>query len=232
MPFVTLTLLSKPNDRVALRWWLGKWQINWFEQRIQDSQEPLRRIGDFANGGATEQSFEENYKLPYTQPLAKSYSELQQQIARMSALSIPELVDDLFPAADLSLSALREIAISCISEVTNVDELFDAIKTSITQPEAPTGETVRIMSLHGSKGLTSKIAIVTGCNEGLIPYVPDDKTPAEQRADLEEQTPFILCCHSRDAKTFLSYPPLEACLTLKQNKLMSKSLALDGWVER
>lgn len=184
--FCLLTLLSKPNDRVALRWWLGKDSSTGLSNAYrtlrshceESENSPMEALGAINRG---------ELKLPYAQPLAKSYSELQQQLARMSVLSIPELIDDLFPAADLSLSALREIAMSCISEVANVDELFDAIKTSITQPEAPTGETVRIMSLHGSKGLTSKIAIVTGCNEGLIPYIPDDKTLAEKRAALEEQ---------------------------------------------
>jgi DNA helicase-2/ATP-dependent DNA helicase PcrA len=46
---------------------------------------------------------------------------------------------------------------------------------------------VRVMSLHKSKGLTSKVAIVAGCIEGLIPTTDSDHTPAQAQANLHEQ---------------------------------------------
>jgi len=46
---------------------------------------------------------------------------------------------------------------------------------------------VRVMSLHKSKGLTSRATIVSGCVHGLIPF-EDHRQPAdEQEATLKEQ---------------------------------------------
>lgn len=49
------------------------------------------------------------------------------------------------------------------------------------------GNFVRVMSLHKSKGLTCKAAVIAGCIQGLIPVQAADETPAEQAAILKEQ---------------------------------------------
>jgi DNA helicase-2/ATP-dependent DNA helicase PcrA len=46
---------------------------------------------------------------------------------------------------------------------------------------------VRVMSLHKSKGLTSRVTIVSGCTHGLIPFVNFDESPDEAAATLREQ---------------------------------------------
>jgi DNA helicase-2/ATP-dependent DNA helicase PcrA len=43
------------------------------------------------------------------------------------------------------------------------------------------------MSLHKSKGLTSRAVIVASCVEGLITFRKDSAAPAEQEAILREQ---------------------------------------------
>ena len=73
-------------------------------------------------------------------------------------------------------------------ELEGVDDLFDRVKTHITQPEMPEeGEFARVMSLHKSKGLTSKVAIVAGCTQGLIPFQDNEQPQSEQDAILREQ---------------------------------------------
>ena len=49
------------------------------------------------------------------------------------------------------------------------------------------GDFVRVMSLHKSKGLTSRGVIVPGCIQGMIPFQDRDETPDEQSANLQEQ---------------------------------------------
>jgi len=49
------------------------------------------------------------------------------------------------------------------------------------------GDFVRIMSLHKSKGLTCRVAIVAGCIRGLVPFQNLKETPAEQAEILLEQ---------------------------------------------
>ena len=43
------------------------------------------------------------------------------------------------------------------------------------------------MSLHKAKGLTSKVAIVAGCIQGLIPTLDRTANEEEQETSLEEQ---------------------------------------------
>jgi superfamily I DNA/RNA helicase len=83
---------------------------------------------------------------------------------------------------------LREVALLAIPQLEDVGGLFDRIKTHITQPEMPEeGDFVRVMSLHKSKGLTSRVVIVAGCTRGLIPFQDNDQAPVEQDAILQEQ---------------------------------------------
>lgn len=75
-----------------------------------------------------------------------------------------------------------------IDDVEDAQTLLDLLRTEITQPEMPAeGDFVRIMSLHKSKGLTSRITIIVGCIHGLIPFVDNDLPPAERAAHLQEQ---------------------------------------------
>jgi superfamily I DNA/RNA helicase len=68
------------------------------------------------------------------------------------------------------------------------EDLLESLRTRITQPEMPEeGEFVRIMSLHKSKGLTSRAVIVCGCVDGLIPIHDEDGTVEEQLAKVREQ---------------------------------------------
>jgi DNA helicase II / ATP-dependent DNA helicase PcrA len=66
--------------------------------------------------------------------------------------------------------------------------LAEALKSAVSQPELPEeGDYVRVMSLHKSKGLTSRAVIVAGCVQGLIPFQDDASAPDEREAILKEQ---------------------------------------------
>ena len=74
------------------------------------------------------------------------------------------------------------------AEEIDAATLLEHLRTVITQPEIPESEDfVRIMSLHKSKGLTSKIVIVAGSIEGLIPSSDVSETPQEREATRQEQ---------------------------------------------
>jgi superfamily I DNA/RNA helicase len=75
-----------------------------------------------------------------------------------------------------------------VGEVETGADLLSHVRTKITQPEMPeAGAFTRIMSLHKSKGLTSKAVIVCGCIEGLVPFRNFEASPVEQRLILREQ---------------------------------------------
>ena len=61
----------------------------------------------------------------------------------------------------------------------NAAAMLERLRTFVTQPEMPEDEDhLRIMSLQKSKGLTSKVVLVLGCVEGLVPFEDRDETPA------------------------------------------------------
>lgn len=185
--FAVLALLANPEDRVALRWFLGSGsntglagQYLKLRQHCEQTGDPPRSILDAIVGGT--------FRLPGTSQLTAKYRELINIIQNYDGLDLVGFVDQLLPEGDDDLNMLREIALSELSSIDSVNGLYDRVKASIVQPDVPEGEFVRVMSLHKSKGLTSKITIVAGCIQDLIPNKSDDNaSPDEQRAYFEEQ---------------------------------------------
>ncbi len=97
--------------------------------------------------------------------------------------------------------------------LATVEELRDCLETLITQPEMPDeGDFVRIMSLHKSKGLTSKVTIITSCIQGLIPNIDDELSGSEKEEFLSEQRRLFYVALTR-AKEYLvlsSFKQIEA----------------------
>ena len=83
---------------------------------------------------------------------------------------------------------LREAASLNAGALESHRQLLDFLRSIVTQPEMPqSGDFVRVMSLHKSKGLTSRVVIVAGCVQGLIPSFDSDLTLAEAANQFREQ---------------------------------------------
>ena len=184
--FALLTLLANPEDRVALRWWLGLGS--------QNSRAPSYRVLRTyceENGCSPRQVLESielgDFHLPQVSALSKRFRHLQDRISDLSSLDLSDLVDHLLPVDDSSCTALRDIAKMGLAASANVHELFDSVRGFITQPVLPSGDFVRVMSPQKAKGLTSKVVIVTSCVEGVLPIRDDDSPPQEQESNLAEQ---------------------------------------------
>ncbi len=185
--FALLSLLVDPDDRVALRWWLGVGSPS----SRKNAYSRLRQhyeIAGTAPRAALEELEQGALTLAGVGQLVTKYRELRAVLAGLAVQTLAQVVDTLLPAGNDDCSVLREVATLAMPQMETVGDLFDRIKTHITQPEMPEeGEFVRVMSLHKSKGLTSKVAIVAGCTEGLIPFIDDKQPRAEQEAVLREQ---------------------------------------------
>jgi len=184
--FTLLTLLANPDDRVALRFWLGLGSSTWLaaqyelvRKHCEQSALGLRQV--------MEGLLNKTIDIPKTSHIQKRFSELQTALQKLQPLAGPELVDALFPSDQSWANALREAALFICKTAPTPREILDYLRTRITQPEMPEeGKFVRVMSLHKSKGLTSRAVIVCGCIEGLIPTCDNEGTPAEQEAKLRE----------------------------------------------
>ncbi len=186
--FALLNLVANPNDRVSLRWWLGDSSSSSRSMAYGRLREHCETSGD-SPVQALESILSGNLSLPRMNDLVGKYEELKARIASLSPLPILDLIDHLFPAADSTLADLRQISLLAINKVQTASDLFDHVRAQVTQPEIDSGDFVRIMSLHKSKGLTSKVTIVTGCSQGLIPFEAHDtdELPRSERLSREQE---------------------------------------------
>jgi DNA helicase-2/ATP-dependent DNA helicase PcrA len=183
--FTLLTLLAKPGDRVALRCWcgFGSPSLNsgaWgrLRQNCEETGSPP--------GGVLEGLLEKRLRIPQTGALVGRYRELRDRLAQLEGLTGYHLVDALFPAGEEWAEGLRVLAPQ--GSGFSAQDLLEALRTAITQPEMPTDvDYVRVMSLHKAKGLSADLVIVAGCVEGLIPATPDVQMSSEERNRILEE---------------------------------------------
>ena len=185
--FAALTLLVDNEDRVALRWWLGQGAST---KRV----EPYRQLRQYCEGSgislwdAMTALASGQLQISNSATLVKKFQELTHLLDAIRDQDLETIVATLLPQNSEGCRVLREAALLALPECEDVADLFDALKTAVTQPEMPDeGDFVRIMSLHKSKGLTSRVAIVAGCIRGLIPFQNLEETTAEQSEILLEQ---------------------------------------------
>jgi len=153
-------------------------------------------------------------QLPNTGTLITKFQELTQLLDTIRDQDLETVVNTLLPENLDACRVLREAALLALPECEDASELFDALRTAVTQPEMPDeGDFVKIMSLHKSKGLTSRVTIVAGCIRGLIPFQDFDETPAEQAQILLEQRRLFYVAITRCTEILV----LSSALRLQRN---------------
>lgn len=209
-----LTLLARPDDRLALRTWLAigsstqrrpAYQRLLAAARVDhvDVWEILRRL----DAGET--------KIPYTSGAVDRWRELRDNLAALEPLrENPEaVVDEILPEGDAELALLRETAIPALEDADGIGDLAGAVRYGVSQREVPLeAAEVRVMSMHASKGLTADLVVLAGLVDGVIPRVDARLSEDEQQAQLEEQRRlfFVAMTRTTNILVFSSYSQLEA----------------------
>lgn len=185
--FALLKLLLNKEDRVALRWLLGRGRDDWYTtpyrrllSRVRtDGTSPWATLNALAAG---------TIAIPYTGPLAARFKEIKDELTALEAAPDLDQFLPLWLPAKSETELLAETVARSRGDATTPQELYDALYEAITQPEVPMEVAeVRVMSLHKSKGLSSPYVFIVGCVEGLLPAQADSKaSPAEQLAKLQE----------------------------------------------
>lgn len=200
--FTLLTLLARPDDRVALRCWCGFGSNSLRRGAWAQVREHCESIGA-APREVLEQLAAGILTLPNTSPLVDRFQQLKQRLNELDGLRGSRLVDAIFPTSAARAERIRSVA-ETFEEDGEAAALLDIIQRGVTQPELPTDvDYVRVMSLHKSKGLTADLVIVTGCIEGLIPTLPRDATPQERDRALEEQRRLFYVAITRTTQTLV-----------------------------
>lgn len=189
--FALLKVFANQDDRVALRWLVGKDGNNFHAagyRRVRNHCE--------ATGLSPWQVFSQLsagiLSLPHTGPIVTAFNAIVTDLNALAALpDLAAVIDALFPAGQADTRELREIAVALIAAnpVIDAPSLVGELISAITQPEIPSDiQEVRIMSLHKSKGLSSPVTIIAGCVNGLLPRAPKGTlTPIERQHYDEEQ---------------------------------------------
>lgn len=184
--FVLLNLLAYRNDLPALRSWLGlgtqgKRSNAYSRLRTycdRNATSPFDALSQLARGQIT---------IPYVVQLVEKWRELQLELAPLIGRPTPDIVNALLPDGYNEVEELRSIALSILNDTNDIVRLFDSTRSQIAHPELPKVEdSVRVMSLHKSKGLTARAVIVGGCIEGWLPQIKEDTSRTEQHRQLEE----------------------------------------------
>jgi superfamily I DNA/RNA helicase len=215
--FTLLALLVDPDDRPALRFWLGAGSPD-CRKRPYARLRTYCQQNDVSPRAALELLANGQIQIPYSTPLLNRFTELQQRLVALSTLDIATLIDALFPANITSLAPLRQIALTVSANVHTPQELLAEIRSDITQPELPgtQGTSVRIMSLHKSKGLTAKLVIIAGCVNGIIPSIDLSEPLNEQNRQRQEQRRLFFVGVTRSTETLV----LSSAVRMPQGEAM------------
>ncbi len=192
--FALLKLFVNREDRVALRWVLGRDSNNW----RTNSYRRLRQYCDTNEATPWEtlvQIETGDLNIPYTNTLVQRFTAVRNEIHQLENLvadnGITPVIDALFPDGDPAVRDIRALALETLAANDEDDRVsfLRELTSAIARPEIPTEiEEVRIMSLHKSKGLSAPVTIIAGCIEGLLPQEPKANLPlAIREAILEEQ---------------------------------------------
>jgi superfamily I DNA/RNA helicase len=213
-----LTLLANPDDRLALRAWLAIGSST-------EMRQPYRRL----YAAAREQGVSVGHLLiqldagelvmSYTSGALARWRELNVALDRLRAHEhdMYALVDDLLPAGVPELEQLRSIAGDALGEADSVAGLASAVRAASSLRELPTDVSeVRVMTMHGSKGLTARVVVLAGLCNGLMPTIDHDATPAAQALLLEEQRRlfFVGVTRTTDVMVFSSYSQLDTATAM------------------
>jgi superfamily I DNA/RNA helicase len=139
------------------------------------------------------------------------------------------LLDAVFPPGQQWAEAMRDIvAATDVEELGGPQELIQLLRDYLTKPEIPAEPAfVRIMSLHASKGLTSRVVIVAGIIESLIPRaVRDEETPQERMRYLHEQRRLFYVAVTRASERLVLSSP--AYIDTADALAMGARVANDG----
>lgn len=206
--FTLLNLLVNPQDRVGLRCWLGFGSSNGLPGAYshlraycsQRREHPLRVLERLAAG---------RIHIPQTNRLVQRFNLLRQELGNLRGLAGAEFVEAWLPPDIEELDDLRALTLQVLQNTQDPRRIFEQVRYLITQPELPESpDSVRVMSFHKAKGLTSRLVVLAGCLQGIIPHIDRNLTEEEQQIQLEEQRRLFYVAITRTSEMLIISSPL------------------------
>lgn len=220
--FCLLTLLVFPEDRAALRAWFGLGQTaNGFSKQYvrvrahaQNEGIEIREVLERLRAGAI--------TIAHTAGILARYAELKGRLNALSSLKGLELVSALWPSNEEDSRHIRVLAENLAIEDGEPSDLLEALRHEVTQPDLPdsTGDVIRVMSLHKSKGLTASLVIVTGCMSGTLPTITTGASQVERDRQFDEQRRLFYVAITRSTNTLV----ISSAITLPNSEALANGI--------
>jgi superfamily I DNA/RNA helicase len=229
--FCLLSLKVNPNDRAALRAWIGLGG----SELLRRPYARLRKHCE-THGASLSEALEAlatgSLSLPHTASLVVRWTELKAQLAALIPLSGTALVDALWPSGNADTASIRMLAGAIALNGGSDAELLGELREAITQPNLPdsTGDVIQVMSLHKSKGLTRDLVVMAGCMAGTLPHLDEDDPAEVQQAKLDEQRRLFYVGMTRGTQELLisAAASLPVALAMRGNATFSRRFFRDG----
>jgi len=180
-----LNYLVYPEDRIAFRVLIG------MPTKLPGTYEKILLKAEELNKTPKEivQMIKEGCLfMTRMEEIINRFDEIEAVRIALSGKTTKEIIEGLFNPEDskdieVILSIIETID---ISDDLEIKKIFLRIQERIRSPEVTNDfGYVRIMSLHKSKGLTSKAVFVLGCVAGLVPTIKDELKLIQSNQDVE-----------------------------------------------
>lgn len=150
--------------------------------------------------------------------LVARYEHAVNRLQQLNPENLVELVDALFPESNENLLDLRELLLEMLPDSEDARELLERLVASLTQMDIPQEPAfVRVMSLHKSKGLTSRSVYVAALMDGIVPTLPGRLTEEQQAAAVEEQRRLLYVAITRSSNHLVLSSSLAIDLAVARN---------------
>ena len=223
--FTLLKLLANPEDRVSLRCWLGfgslhRRSVSYLKLWDVCTQTDLFSSGERSPRQVLDEIIAGNLNVSATEQIVERYRLLlhyQEQFQNKDGLYI---FDNLFPSNETWSSYFRDSVANSGSELT-LDGILEVIDRSVQEPVLfAESDSVRILTLHQSKGLEASHVIVVGCIQGLIPSNPseDDLRVMNRKRYEEEQRRLFYVAITRAKKSLVLSSTINLPLSFAKQK--------------
>ncbi len=226
--FALFTLFCNAEDRPALRFWLGYGSDNCRRGQYERLRGHCEATGD-SPSTALNKLVSGELRLMGVSRLVARFRALSDALAGLQGLTNAELLDVLFPPGERWAEAMRDIVGGTdLEELAGPNDLLQLLRDYLTKPEIPAEpDFVRVMSLHASKGLTSRVVIVAGIIESLIPRAErEEDSPDERMRYLHEQRRLFYVAVTRPSERLVLSSP--AHIDTADALAMGARVARDG----
>ena len=195
--FSLFTLLSNPNDMVSLRYLLGfggqSFRKDSYRKLLDYSIKNNMEIKE-----VLESCLEDNIKIQGINTLVQKYKQIKEQLYELQRMakegqdSFINYLTSGIPDSDefrsVLLESIKECEITEISDLeSSLEKIYNIAVEKISRPNVSSDKDhIKIMTLHASKGLSSKYVVVMSAIEGLIPRngINNDKDNLEEQRRL------------------------------------------------